>query len=114
MPKFWTVSRYLVQFLGDPVALQAYLPEEATPAKLRKGWFVPLGKSSCSQTSETHNASTSQIPEVSDCLPIPETSSAHDVFKNSDEYQIEIDQILTDDVKTSKPFELFEISSTKL
>ena len=86
---------------------------------------MPLEKSSCSQTSETHNPSASQIPEVSDCSPIPETSPAHDAFKNSDEYhttnsyasislmfktlglnQIEIDQILTDDVKTSKPFEL--------
>ena len=121
------ITKYrFLYYLGDPVALQAYLEEKEIPVKVRKGWFIP------SETPVYDTADQNAITSVTSspaAVTEPVSSSpccnTHGAFENASQYhtinsfalisllletfelsKTEIELILTDDVKGAKPFEM--------
>ena len=109
--------------LGDSIALKAYLEEEVVPLKLSKAFFSPVSSHNNQQSSSTNESSTNQCYHTQRSVPT-NSKNTHEVLDNVKEYHAtnsfglitlmlesfgltrpHIDQILTEDVKSSKPFE---------
>ena len=79
------ITKYrFLYYLGDPVALQAYLEEKEIPVKVRKGWFIP------SETSVYDTADQNAITSVTSSPAVvtePVSSSpccnTHGAFENA-------------------------------